>query len=199
VNRLQQQIRGMTVEFDSKIAVLDEELHRMQAASASGVLAALRKEVEELQDNISEKTQIIENVRYQLEDAQADLTEQRAKCAKAEASLGRVERELAVFTSIETQKKEEEMRKKKIRDEVNEMKLKPRSFDNERKKSSVQNLKEKSATGSPLLARRRPPIELEPKNGSSWLRMFSVLMLFVAIAFFIFKKLLPRYLGLDTK
>ncbi len=103
VVKLQQQLRLAQADAAAKVKALQEELQRAKDATSSTVVAQLRAQKDEAEDQSQEKTQIIQGLRDQLNDALARLTEQTSVSARTEANLQRLEKEVA---ALRTEKEE---------------------------------------------------------------------------------------------
>ena len=210
VNKLQQQIRGINLEHEARIRELEEELKSAQQAISSGTIAGLRKQLEEGNEQLLEKTQRIEMLRLSCEESSAKLMEATTDVARVEAALQRATKELTMYTAAENLKREEQTRRRKTEGKDSKLgrigdslelssssssirkEIRSDSLDSSKSKTVARALvgtSEIPATGSPLLEkRRRRPTELaRPEESISPVRVFSLIMLCMALGFVIMK------------
>ncbi len=113
--RLQQQLKVASIDNAAKLKALQEDLQRARDAASSVTVAQLRTQKDEAENQSREKTQTIQGLRDQLNDALARLTEQTSVSARLEATLQRLEKEVAVLRTEKEERRREAAPERKER------------------------------------------------------------------------------------
>ena len=187
VNQLQQQMKALNSQNEQKVKTLKEELQRMKEANSAGSLSALQKQLQDEQEKSRKWATDNDDLRDQLNEARLTLEQEMSTVSSLRAELQEMEAEMELL-----RKKREEERMSALASE-DKGKTKDRltsdgfGGDVLRKESVDKSPKPRIASKDYVEKFRKSPIS--PENVLLF-RSVAVLILFTAVGFFLFKKIL---------
>lgn len=181
LNGLQQQMRTLSLQHETKLKVLKDEIQKMKEASSANSLQVIQKQLEDVQEKSRERAEQNESLREQLSDSEFKLEQERANVSRLEGRLQEMREEMEVF-------QQEAKDRGKLLDDFLEVEKLQKS-DGSQKGSQQKGSRSPSIDAMPHVSRMTSVQKIPQQDNMMMFRTVVILLLFSAVGFFLFKKI----------